>query len=361
MKINKDFFTSHMAQVVNICTVAVWVIVCVGAIVGMLVYASGKTIVIADSTSEGSLGEGTVLSEEQGIQLEFKMTNQSEQQFLIPLPHALKADGVIIENRYRDKQLWIYLQGVEEADFKDAVIAGRTSIVELGRLETWGDGVVFKLQMKGIYEYRSTLNDQRLAIGYYEPHDLYQTVVVVDAVGGGIDAGVGAGTLWEKNVTLQLAQRLQQQFTHDNIKVYFTRLEDKDLSPEERAQLVTDVDADAFISLSLAETRDTETYGITGYYNEQYVIPGYGNPQVADAVTRNVTVAASNRALGLFPVSEEHVLSLIAVPAAQVSVGCVGNERERKLLAQEAYLDKLTKGLQSAILELHEQLHEEQE
>ena len=362
MKVNKEFIKGHGAVIVNICTLLIWCFVCVAAIVGMLVYASGKTIVIADSVSEGTLGEQELeLSKEHGSQLEFKFTYQEKNQFLIPLPHALKAEGVIVENRYREKQLWIYLNGVEEEDFADVVIEGRTSVVELGKMEAWGDGVVFKLQMQGIYEYRSTLNDRQLAIEYYQPHEIYDTVVVVDAAGGGTAGGVATDDLQEKNVTLQLAQRLQKQFVHVNIKVFFTRLEDKALSREERAQLAKDVNADVFLSLCLMDTTDTVQYGIGGYYNEQYVIPGYGNPQVADALTRNVTVAASNRALGLFPVSEEHILSLLTVPAAQVSVGCIGNEQERELLQKEAYLDKLTKGLQEAILEIHEKLKEGQE
>ena len=362
MKVNKDFFKRHGEIITNICTLLVWSLVCVCGIVGMLVYASGKTIVIADSTSEGALGEQQQeLSVEQGRQLKLKLTYQDSNQFSIPLPHALKAEGVIIENRYREQQLWIYLNGVEEEDFSDAVIEGRTSVVELGKMEAWRDGVVFKLQMQGIYEYRSTLNDHQLTIGYYKPQELYDTVVVVDAACGGSDNGLTMGEIQEKDITLRVVQALQKQFVHENIKVFFTRLEDKELSVEERIQLVKDVDADIFISLCLADTTDTVQYGIGGYYNEQYVIPGYGNPQVADALTRNVTVAASNRARGLFPVPREHILSLLSVPAAQVSLGCIGNEKERELLQKDPYLNKLVAGLQAAIVEIHEQLKAGQE
>ena len=362
MKVNKEFIKEHGPLIVNVCTLVIWSLVCVAAIIGMLVYASGKTIVIADSATEGALGaQEQELSKEQGNQLEFRQTYQEQNQFLIPLPHALKAEGVIIENRYREKQLWIYLNGVEEEDFADVFIEGRTSIVELGKMEAWGEGVVFKLQMQGIYEYRSTLNDRQLAIGYFEPHELYNTVVVVDAAGGGSDMGVATDVLQEKDVTLQLVQCLQKQFVHEDIKVFFTRLEDKTLSAEERVQMVEDVEADIFVSLSLADTTDTVQYGIGGYYNEQYVIPGYGNPQVADAFTRNMTVAASNRALGLYPVAEEHILSLLTVPAAQVSIGCAGNAEECELLQNEAYIEKLASGLQMAILEIHEQFQKGQQ
>lgn len=110
------------------------------------------------------------------------------------------------------------------------------------------------------------------------------------------------------------------------------------------------------ISLSLLQWHDEEhpeKYGIQGIYNENYFIPEFGNAQMADVLTRNVTIAAGNRAIGLLPASEKSVLQEIRIPAAQVNLGYLTNEQERTLLGQEKYQEKLAEGLANAILEVY--------
>lgn len=360
MKINKEFCREHADTILNSGTLAVWLVICLAAMLCMLVYASGKIIVIADGTAEGSsLEPGAMTSEQEGTPLQLNLSVEKERQLRIPLSKVVKADSVVVENRYENKELWIYISDVQEGDFQDAVIEGRTLVVESGYMEPWDNGIVFKLKMKDVYEYRITLNDHQLAIGYYEPHELYDTVVVVDAAGGGKDSGVAINGLQEKEITLQVVQKLQQ-FSHEQIKIYFTRRSDVEVTPEERIQLVEDTGADIFLSLTVMETDTPETYGITGFYNDTYYIPTYGNPQVADALTRNVTIAASNKALGLVPAQEDSILGVVTVPAAQVSVGYLSNEQEHSLLGQEIYVEKLAQGVQGAILEMHESLHSEE-
>jgi N-acetylmuramoyl-L-alanine amidase len=94
-------------------------------------------------------------------------------------------------------------------------------------------------------------------------------------------------------------------------------------------------------------------HGISGEYNDEYYIPEFGNLQWADCVTRQVTVAASNRAVGLFPATEEDVLWEIAIPSARISLGYVTNAAERQLLIQENYQKKLAQGIAEAINEVY--------
>ena len=93
-------------------------------------------------------------------------------------------------------------------------------------------------------------------------------------------------------------------------------------------------------------------YYMMGLYDEYY-IPEFGNLQWADCVTRQVTVAASNRAVGLFPATEEDVLWEIAIPSARISLGYVTNAAERQLLIQENYQKKLAQGIAEAINEVY--------
>ncbi len=345
----------------NILTLVLWLLVCLSLMVGMLIFASRKTIVITDSSGDSvSLENGPDCGNAAQQELKFRMSYEQEQGFVLPLSVPIKAENVVIENRYESRELWIYINGVLPEHFLNAEIAGKTSVVDYGHVEGWESGSLLKLHMNDIYEYRSTLSDTQLTIAYYEPHELYQTVVVVDAVAGGKDKGVSFGALTESEISLQVIQQLQQIFNHEQIKIYYTRRGDTDVSVEERAKLAEAVKADAFLSVGVAAADDVESYGITGYYNNVYFIPVYGNPQVADALTRNVTIAASNKALGLFPAGEDSVLQLLTMPAAQIHVGNMRNEQEYALLKQEAYSKKLAQGIQAAVMEIHDKLHQKE-
>ena len=68
---------------------------------------------------------------------------------------------------------------------------------------------------------------------------------------------------------------------------------------------------------------------------------------------RQLVMAASNRAVGLFPATEEDVLWEIAIPSARISLGYVTNAAERQLLIQENYQKKLAQGIAEAINEVY--------
>ncbi len=80
------------------------------------------------------------------------------------------------------------------------------------------------------------------------------------------------------------------------VKVYLTRTEDIDVTKEARRQFADWVGADLYLEIGLSsDPENTSVYGISGEYNDEYYIPEFGNLQWADCVTRQVTVAASNR------------------------------------------------------------------
>lgn len=128
----------------------------------------------------------------------------------------------------------------------------------------------------------------------------------------------------------------------------------RDKTKEARRQFADWVGADLYLEIGLSsDPEDASVYGISGEYNDEYYIPEFGNLQWADCVTRQVTVAASNRAVGLFPATEEDVLWEIAIPSARISLGYVTNAAERQLLIQEDYQKKLAQGIAEAINEVY--------
>ncbi len=338
-----------------IVTLVVWLLLFGAGMAVMLQTAFHKTIVIAEAAQERTgLGENPGQTERQSTELVFQEAGGEKNHIYIPLESGVKAENVFLENRYMDREVWIYLKdGTEEFYGKEAIY-GDISPLLAGSCERQEEGILLKLQAQRIYEYRSTMENGRMVLEFQEPGAVYEKIVVVDPAGGGSESGLVWGELAEKDIALQTALLLQKRMWQSDVKVYFTRLEDVEVSRKERLALAQEVGADFYLSIGVSvDEGDPSGYGIRSFYNEEYYIPEFGNVQFADIVTRHVAVSSVNRALGLFPAEQDSILAEIEIPAAQLCVGYLSNEKEAALLGQEAYLEKIAAGIEDAIGEAY--------
>lgn len=339
-----------LGKVNMFATLMLWIILCIAAMAVMLHLSAQKTIVIVDlPQDQAGLVAGTAHADHA---LALRQTENAGGRFVIPLPEGVRVEDVIIENRYMERELWIRIQCENTQFYVENEVSGDISAISGGRYEIQPDGVLLKFTMENLQEYISTMDDSTLEVAGCRPKDIYPFIVVIDPVGGGRENGLCSYVYREKELALQIAKLIQKDFAYSDVKLYFTRTEDVDVSAEERTALARDVDADFYIRIGAAENPAEEgIYGIQSYYNEEYFIPGFGNVDLADIVTKAVTIAASNRALGLIPAEEDSILKEINIPAVQLSVGFLSNDKERNLLQQEAYLEKVAEGIISAIKE----------
>lgn len=88
--------------------------------------------------------------------------------------------------------------------------------------------------------------------------------VVIDAGHGGEDSGaVGRRGLLEKDISLDIAKRLQRLFLHHmpNVEVSLTRTTDEYVSLERRVEIANTKNADLFISLHVNSSESKEAGG----------------------------------------------------------------------------------------------------
>ena len=321
----------------------------------MLWVAAHKTVVISSLSQE----QGGLVTENQAeraheMQLTMTEDRKADREICIPLEAGTKAENVVVENHYMEKELWIYVQNGRKAFYREHQLTGDFSLVVNGICEAQNEGVLLRLSMKEILEYHNTLEEGTLRIDFVNPRENYDRIVVLDPVGGGSEKGVTASGCEEKAIALEVARQTAQLMEGSKVKIYLTRTEDADVAQEARRSFADWVDADLYLEIGLsADYEDDSTYGIRAEYNDQYYLPDFGNVQWADCVTRQVTVAASNRAIGLFPAVEDDVLWQLKIPAARISLGYVTNSSERQLLEQESYQKKLAEGIAEAISEVY--------
>lgn len=329
-------------------TFVLWILMCAAAMAAMLQLAVHKTIVIADvPQDQAGLTAGMVQADRD---LRLVQREGGEGGISIPLPENVKAEDVIMENRYMERELWIYIRSENTEFYENNSVGVDLSSILDAKYEILPDGILLKFTVDKVQEYRSTMGDHALEVAGGRPGDMYSYIVVIDPVGGGEDSGLCGYAYQEKELALQVAKLVQKNFTLDDVKLYLTRAEDADVSAEDRIALINAVGADFYIRVGAAEDpADEGVYGIQCYYNDEYFFSGFGNVELADIVTKEVTIASSNRALGLIPAEEDSILREIDIPAVQLSVGYLSNGRENNLLQQEAYLEKVAEGIINAV------------
>ena len=93
-------------------------------------------------------------------------------------------------------------------------------------------------------------------------------LVIIDAGHGGNDVGAKSLTgLLEKNLTLEIAQKIRQLCVENGITAYLTRASDKFLTLQQRASIANMSYGDLFISIHLNASFSKDQSGFTIYVN----------------------------------------------------------------------------------------------
>ncbi|MBQ7775716.1 MAG: N-acetylmuramoyl-L-alanine amidase [Lachnospiraceae bacterium] len=178
-----------------------------------------------------------------------------------------------------------------------------------------------------------------------EPDSDRKFLIAIDPGHGGEDEGCSFQRVEEKAINLYLAERLQLKLEELGFDVILTRQTDTELSLEERVRAAKEARADVFISLHQNSCEDASAEGIETWYCEQ-------NPKserLAKLVERYTTLYTKARERGTREADTLYVIRECEMPSCLVETGFLSNQQERQLLQDEAYCEKLVRGIAEAI------------
>ncbi len=213
--------------------------------------------------------------------------------------------------------------------------------------------------------------------------------VVLDAGHGGKDAGASsAALLTEKDITLDIANRLRALLQSSGFEVVVTRSDDRLIPLRERARLANSSDGDIFVSIHVNSLRThTVSHGVETYYlgptkdplltqlaAEENGTSGYSIADLRKLLERvyaDVRRDESHRlastlqgqlftdlrtidpGLENWGVKRAPFIVLVAtdMPAVLAEVGCLSNDREAAMLARPQYRQEIAQALFRGIFE----------
>lgn len=317
------------------------VLFAIAAFTVMFYHASHKQIFIQDVAQD----EGTELSGmTQNIwkqDLVVKQLDEGKNCLYIPVPEETRSEQVTIENHYMDHELWVRVDTLDSNYLSEHPVL-MDGEINRGQMQLYAGKLWLVMQLRGVREYRSVLEKGYLTIELYQPREIYEKIVVIDP-----DA--------DEN-SLEIARCLKELLDTSDMKAYYSRLEEKELTPVQRLSLCAGTQADLYIGIRMASSEDAGVYGTAVKYGGDFFTPEMDSARLADMLERQVTTALHGKALGIF--EEEEDFMLVQAPALAVILepGYTTNAQEKEYLEQPEYRRRIAEGIYETILQAYEKM-----
>lgn len=167
--------------------------------------------------------------------------------------------------------------------------------------------------------------------------------VVLDAGHGGSDYGAIRCGINEKDITLDVAKRVEAILLNKGVSVSMTRNVDTAVSLEERTVICANRNPDIFVSIHVNSCVKPEIIGLeTHYYHPNSV-------NLAQTVHTSLVNCVKTKDRGLFK-SRFYVINHTSVPAILVEIGFISNSEERNELVSEQRKQQTAQAIADGIL-----------
>lgn len=177
-----------------------------------------------------------------------------------------------------------------------------------------------------------------------------QYTVVIDAGHGGQDRGaVGVDGSIEKDIALELAQKIKSMNSNDRVKIVLTRESDVFQPVTEKAQLANAQHPDLFISLHCDNTASTSTQGIELFIASKEKAKDYqANYRLANYMASSL--GGVNKFRGIQSSRKGiWVLQEVNCPSVLIEAGFMSNPSDMSNLKSTAYQQKMAGAILTGI------------
>lgn len=180
-------------------------------------------------------------------------------------------------------------------------------------------------------------------------------VIYIDIGHGGSDPGAMYKDILEKDINLQVGQKLEQKLLSLGAIVYLTRYDDYDLSVthtinnkrsdlSRRGNLINKSECDLFLSIHLNAEETGVWKGAQVFYNSK----SEKNKEIAEIFQKYFKKELNSTRKAKID-NELYLLKRIERPGVLLELGFLSNANDRYLLKQENYQNKIANTIVSAI------------
>ena len=182
-------------------------------------------------------------------------------------------------------------------------------------------------------------------------------VIIVDVGHGGKDKGTSVNGIDESDLNLKIGLKLRDELIKEGVTVIVTRDGNYDLSSpnatrrkksdfDNRINLINNSNADLYLSIHINYLNDSRYYGAQVFYTK-------GNEELAknlqQAFRDNLASPRTEKKLS----NSIYMYKNLKVPGVLIECGFLSNDKERKLLLNDDYQNKIVRSIINGLLKYY--------
>jgi len=184
-----------------------------------------------------------------------------------------------------------------------------------------------------------------------EPHTLADKLVVIDAGHGGYDPGAVSGSIYESNINLDIANRLNALLKAKGVKTYMIREDDTFVGLYERAYIANTLTASLFLCIHNNASESTSAHGTETYYTSRsstgYNISSFNFSKI---IQNSLISRLKSYDRGSILRPNLVVLKATKMPAVLTEIGFISNAVDRANLCSATYKQNAAQALCDGVI-----------
>ena len=225
-----------------------------------------------------------------------------------------------------------------------------------------GNEIIINYKCEGKFHYEIITNENEKTIINITMKDIDENqpvnlpsnnyLIVIDAGHGGHDPGAKYDNVKEKDLNLDIANRLNELLKNAGINTVMTRDKDVYVDLHERANIANRLKADLFVSIHNNAIIGIPSYGgtMTLYYPSNEEINGMTGQRFAELVQAELLKSLGTVDRKIIPRPNLVVLNSTEMPAVLAEIGFMSNQAERQKLSTVEFRQNAAKGLLNGVL-----------
>lgn len=172
-----------------------------------------------------------------------------------------------------------------------------------------------------------------------------EKTIVIDIGHGGKDIGFEVDGILEKDLTFEIARKIEALNSDSNIKIVFTRESDDFISLKDRVDFINSLNPDLVISLHINADSNTRLSGFDVFVSPQNFRNGESKV-LAEKIETSLSKQFSTNGI---KESNMYILKNVNTPSAIIELGYLSNIGNRDLLTSEDGQHRIAEAIYNAI------------
>ena len=281
-------------------------------------------------------------------------------EILIAKPFGIHEKDISHVDYYYNNQFSIIVPGDHRVFYANNPVIYTSSVIkDVSVFLNSNNQTEIRFTTTKLQGYKFDVTDKFIYVDIGNPKEIYKNIVVLDPGHGGPANGARYGGYKEKDINFKILYTLASKYfnsPNSNIKAYYTRIGDYDISLADRAAFAKKVGADLFVSLHMNAFTTSAPYGTEVYYSTNNNSPnssGLTSKKMATLFVDNLCKKLGTYNRGAKSAGYT-VVKNNTVPAVLIELAFMSNKNDLKLITDATFQEKTAQIIYETLCQVFE-------